>query len=54
MSRELPHSNEAEQSLLGAMMIYPSVAAIAYDQGLEAKDFYLDGYAGYQRCRKTD
>lgn len=42
MSRELPHSNEAEQSLLGAMMIYPSVAAIAYDQGLEAKDFYLD------------
>ena len=24
------------------MMIYPSVAAIAYDQGLEAKDFYLD------------
>lgn len=42
MSRELPYSNEAEQSLLGAMMIYPSVAAIAYDQGLEAKDFYLD------------
>ena len=42
MSRELPHSNEAEQSLLGAMMIYPSVAAIAYDQGLEAKYFNLD------------
>lgn len=42
MSRELPHSNEAEQSILGAMMIYPSVVAIAYDQGLDAKDFYLD------------
>lgn len=42
MSRELPHSNEAEQSILGAMMIYPSVVGIAYDQGLDAKDFYLD------------
>ncbi|MEG0469353.1 replicative DNA helicase [Amedibacillus sp. YH-ame10] len=42
MSRELPHSNEAEQSILGAMMIYPNVASIVYDQGLGAKDFYLD------------
>ena len=42
MSRELPHSNEAEQSILGAMMIYPNVASIVYDQGLDAKDFYLD------------
>lgn len=42
MSRELPHSNEAEQSILGAMMIYPSVASVVYDQGLEAGDFYLD------------
>lgn len=42
MSRELPHSNEAEQSLLGAMMIYPSVTSIVYDQGLDAQDFYLD------------
>ncbi|MEG1731565.1 MAG: DnaB-like helicase N-terminal domain-containing protein, partial [Longicatena sp.] len=42
MSRELPHSNEAEQSILGAMMIYPNVTSIVYDQGLDAKDFYLD------------
>lgn len=42
MSRELPHSNEAEQAILGAMMIYPNVASIVYDQGLVAKDFYLD------------
>lgn len=42
MSRELPHSNEAEQAILGAMMIYPSVTSIVYDQGLDALDFYLD------------
>lgn len=33
MSRELPHSTEAEQSILGAMMIYPSVTSVVYDQG---------------------
>lgn len=42
MSRELPHSNEAEQAILGAMMVYPSVTAIVFDQGLQATDFYLD------------
>lgn len=42
MSRELPHSNEAEQAILGAMMVYPNVTAIAFDQGLQATDFYLD------------
>lgn len=42
MSRELPHSNEAEQAILGAMMIYPNVANVVYDQGLVAADFYLD------------
>lgn len=42
MSRELPHSNEAEQSILGAMLVYPSVTQVVYDQGLEKEDFYLD------------
>lgn len=42
MSRELPHSTEAEQSILGAMMIYPIVTSVVYDQGLDARDFYLD------------
>lgn len=42
MSRELPHSNEAEQSILGAMMIYPKVTSVVFDQGLEARDFYMD------------
>ena len=25
MARELPHSTEAEQAILGAMLVYPSV-----------------------------
>ena len=39
MSRELPHSNEAEQAILGGMMVYPSVSGVVYDQGLEPSDF---------------
>lgn len=42
MSRELPHSNEAEQAILGAMMVYPSVSTVVYDQGLAKEDFFLD------------
>lgn len=42
MNRELPHSNEAEQSILGAMLVYQNVTSVVYDQGLDTKDFYLD------------
>ena len=42
MSRELPHSNEAEQAILGAMMVYPSVSTVVYDQGLVKEDFFLE------------
>ncbi len=42
MSRELPHSTEAEQAILGGMMVYPNVGSIVFDQGLEATDFYTD------------
>ena len=42
MARELPHSNEAEQVILGGMMVFPNVTSIVFDQGLEASDFYLD------------
>ena len=45
MGRELPHSIEAEQSLLGALLIYPSVGKTVFDQGLEESDFYLDIHA---------
>lgn len=40
--KELPHSLEAEQAILGGMLIYPHVVSIVNDQGLEADDFYLD------------
>lgn len=42
MNREMPHSNEAEQAILGAMLVYPNVTRIVIDQGLEHEDFYLD------------
>lgn len=42
MSRELPHNSEAEQAILGAMLIYPNVVREIYDQNLESDDFYLD------------
>lgn len=42
MSKELPHSNEAEQAILGAMLVYPSVTRVVIDQGLATEDFYLD------------
>lgn len=42
MSRELPHSIEAEQAILGSMLVYPSVIRQIYDQGLHKDDFYLD------------
>ncbi len=42
MSKELPHSTEAEQAILGSMLVYPSVTRTIYDQGLHKEDFYLD------------
>ncbi len=42
MSREYPHSNEAEQAILGAMLIYANVVKLVFDQGLAKDDFYLD------------
>lgn len=42
MSQELPHSNEAEQAILGSMLVYPKVVRVVFDQGLQAEDFYLN------------
>lgn len=42
MARELPHNVEAEQAILGAMLIYPNVVQEIYDQNLEKEDFFLD------------
>lgn len=44
MSRELPHSLEAEQAILGAMLVYPSVSSVVYDQGLQASDFFANSH----------
>lgn len=42
MSKELPNNCEAEQAILGAMLIYPKVVQEVYDQNLEKEDFFLD------------
>lgn len=42
MAKVMPHSNEAEQAILGAMLVYPSVSRIVFDQDLVREDFYLD------------
>lgn len=42
MAKVLPHSNEAEQAILGAILVYPSVSRIVFDQDLVREDFYLD------------
>ena len=42
MNRVMPHSNEAEQAILGAMLVYPSVIRVVFDQGLVKEDFFLD------------
>lgn len=42
MKKELPHSNEAEQAILGAMLVYPGVVRTVFDQGLIKEDFFPD------------
>ena len=50
MARELPHSLEAEQSILGALMVYPSLMQIAIDQDLHAEEFYVEAHQRIFRC----
>lgn len=42
MTRELPSAIEAEASLLGTMMIYPSSTREAMEEGLSEDDFFVD------------
>ena len=42
MNRVMPHSNEVEQAILGAMLVYPGVIRVVFDQGLVKEDFFLD------------
>lgn len=50
MSRELPHNNEAEQAILGAMLVYPTVMNTVYEQGLRKEDFFLDMHQRIFTC----
>ena len=50
MARELPHSIEAEQSILGAMLVYPSLVCMAIDQDLHAEEFYVEAHQRIYRC----
>jgi len=42
MSKQLPHNSEAEQAILGAMLIYPSAQENVMDLNLVKEDFHMD------------
>lgn len=42
MARNLPSAPEAEASLLGTMMVYPSAARVAMEEGLNEEDFFVE------------
>ena len=42
--KQLPHSIEAEQAILGAMLIYPKVVQDVSDQDLIKGDFFLEAH----------
>lgn len=44
MSRQMPNSLEAEQSLLGTLMVYQNSMTIVTDEGLADSDFYLEAH----------
>ncbi len=44
MRRELPSSIDAEQAILGAMMIYPNAVKATVEFGLVADHFFLDSH----------
>ena len=43
-ARQLPFSMEAEQAILGAMLIYPSVVRDVNDQDLQREDFFAENH----------
>lgn len=42
MPRQLPSAPEAEASLLGTMLVYPSSTRIAMEEGLNEEDFFVE------------
>ena len=53
MSRVLPSAPEAEASLLGTMLVYPSSSRTALEEGLEADDFFIEANRRiYHACKE--
>lgn len=50
MAKEMPHSIEAEQSILGAMLVYPSLVRTVVDQDLHAEEFYVEAHQRIFGC----
>ena len=50
MVKEMPHSIEAEQSILGAMLVYPSLVRTVVDQDLHAEEFYVEAHQRIFGC----
>ncbi len=44
MTRQLPHSLDAEKALLGAMLMYPSAIKNANEMGLNKEDFFVEAH----------
>ncbi len=42
MAQQAPASIEAEEAVLGSMLIYPQTVTLAYDEGLQPGHFFLD------------
>lgn len=45
MEKTLPNAREAEQAILGAMLVYPKVIKLAIDQTLYPDDFFLEPHS---------
>ncbi len=50
MTRQLPHSLDAEKALLGAMLMYPFAIKNASELGLLADDFYAEAHKNIYRA----
>lgn len=44
MNRQMPSSIEAEQSLLGSLLIYPNSMRIVTEESLQKEDFYMEAH----------
>ena len=42
MAQQVPASIEAEQALLGSLLLYPQTADLVYEEGIQPEDFFAD------------